>query len=54
MCFYDMDTAMRLDNDGNETVPYNAHLNRYYTDHSGPYSEARVQAHASSISGVFT
>jgi hypothetical protein len=54
MCFYDMDTAMRLDNDGNETVPYNAHLNRYYTEHSGPYSEARVQAHASSISGLFT
>lgn len=54
MCFYDMDTAMRLDNDGNESVPYNAHLNRYYTDHSGVYSETRVQTHASSIAGIFT
>lgn len=54
MCFYDMDTAMRLDNDGNESIPYNAHLNRYYTDNSGIFSIARMEAHASSISGVFS
>jgi len=51
MCFYDMDTAMRLDNDGNETVPYNAHLNRYYTDNSGVFSEVKVGYHSASISG---
>ena len=54
MCFYDMDTAMRLDNDGNETVPYNAHLNRYYTDNSGVFSEAKVDYHTASIIGQFT
>jgi len=34
MCFYDMDTALRVDNTGAETVPYNAHIHRYYTDNS--------------------
>lgn len=52
MCFYDMDTALRVNNVGAETVPYNAHLHRYYTDTSA-LAEARVTNHCSSISGVF-
>jgi hypothetical protein len=52
MCFYDMDTALRVNNVGAETVPYNAHLHRYYTDTTS-IAEARVTNHCSSISGVF-
>ena len=52
MCFYDMDTALRVNNVGAETVPYNAHLHRYYTDTSA-IAEARVTNHCSSIPGVF-
>jgi hypothetical protein len=52
MCFYDMDTALRVNNVGAETVPYNAHLHRYYTDNSS-IAEARVTNHCPSISGVF-
>ena len=52
MCFYDMDTALRVNNVGAETVPYNAHLHRYYTDTSS-IAEARVTNHCASISGVF-
>lgn len=52
MCFYDMDTALRVNNVGAETVPYNAHLHRYYTDTTA-IAEARVTNHCSSISGVF-
>jgi hypothetical protein len=47
-----MDTALRVNNVGAETVPYNAHLHRYYTDTSA-LAEARVTNHCSSISGVF-
>jgi len=53
MCFYDMDTALRVNNVGAETVPYNAHLHRYYTSEESGVSEARVTNHCSSISGVF-
>lgn len=53
MCFYDMDTALRVNNVGAETVPYNAHLHRYYTTEESGVSEARVTNHCSSISGVF-
>lgn len=52
MCFYDMDTGLRLNNVGAETVPYNAHLHRYYTDNSS-IAEARVINHCPSIAGVF-
>ena len=52
MCFYDMDTGLRLNNVGAETVPYNAHLHRYYTDTSA-IAEARVINHCPSIAGVF-
>lgn len=52
MCFYDMDTALRVNNVGAETVPYNAHLHRYYTDNTS-IAEARVTNHCPSISGVF-
>ena len=52
MCFYDMDTALRVNNVGAETVPYNAHLHRYYTDTTS-IAEARVTNHCPSISGVF-
>jgi hypothetical protein len=52
MCFYDMDTALRVNNVGAETVPYNAHLHRYYTDTTA-IAEARVTNHCPSISGVF-
>lgn len=52
MCFYDMDTALRVNNVGAETVPYNAHLHRYYTDNTA-LAEARVVNHCPSISGVF-
>jgi len=52
MCFYDMDTALRVNNVGAETVPYNAHLHRYYTDTTS-IAEARVINHCPSISGVF-
>ena len=51
-CFYDMDTALRVNNVGAETVSYNAHLHRYYTDTSS-IAEARVQNHCSTIFGVF-
>ena len=53
MCFYDMDTALRVNNVGAETVPYNAHLHRYYTSEESGVSEARVTNHCPSISGVF-
>jgi hypothetical protein len=52
MCFYDMDTALRVNNVGAETVPYNAHLHRYYTN-TDSIAEARVTNHCPSISGVF-
>lgn len=52
MCFYDMDTALRVNNVGAETVPYNAHLHRYYTDNSS-IAEARITNHCPSISGLF-
>jgi len=52
MCFYDMDTALRVNNVGAETVPYNAHLHRYYTDNTA-LAEARITNHCSSIPGVF-
>jgi len=52
MCFYDMDTALRVNNVGAETVPYNAHLHRYYTNIDS-IAEARVTNHCPSISGVF-
>ena len=52
MCFYDMDTALRVNNVGAETVPYNAHLHRYYTD-TTTLAEARVTNHCPSIPGVF-
>lgn len=55
MCFYDMDTAMRLDNDGNETVPYNAHIHRYYTETpNNGASQSRVTLHSDTIPGLFT
>lgn len=53
MCFYDMDTGLRLNNVGAETVPYNAHLHRYYTSEEAGVSEARVTNHCSSITGLF-
>ena len=52
MCFYDMDTGLRINNVGAETVPYNAHLHRYYTN-TDSIAEARVTNHCPSISGVF-
>lgn len=52
MCFYDMDTGLRLNNVGAETVPYNAHLHRYYTDTTA-IAEARVTNHCPSIAGEF-
>lgn len=40
MCFYDMDSSMKLNNAGSEIVPYDAHLNKYYNISSGNITSA--------------